>query len=323
MIFCRNDWRYKMPKTTILFMGTPEFALPSLEKLVRNDYEIAAVVTQPDRPKGRGKQLVAPSVKVAAERYNIPVLQPPKIKDPAFLETLKQLRPDLIVVAAFGQILPKDVLDFPPLGCINVHPSLLPRYRGAAPLNWTLIYGERRTGVTIMYMDEGLDTGDILLQEETPVAPEETFGHLHDRLALMGADLLLQTIQLLEAHQASRRPQENSLSCYAPMLKKEDGLIRWEAEVSTIVNRIRGLSPTPAAYTFLDGKTLKIFGAAGAEAPVSGQPGRIGKLTADGLQVTAKNGYVLLKDIQMENRKRMNVSDFLRGYKLSPDTVLG
>jgi len=312
-----------MPKPTILFMGTPEFALTSLEKLVQKNYDIVAVVTQPDRPKGRGKQLVAPPVKGAAERYNIPVLQPPRVKDPSFLETLKQLSPDLIVVAAFGQILPKNVLDFPPLGCINVHPSLLPRYRGAAPINWTLIHGETRTGVTIMYMDEGLDTGDILLQEETPIDPEETFGQLHDRLATLGADLLLQAIQLLEAHQAPRRSQENSLSCYAPMLKKEDGLIRWEEEVSTIVNRIRGLSPTPAAYTFLDGKALKIFAAAGIEKPVSGQPGRIGKLTNDGLQVTAKNGYVTLKDIQMENRKRMNVSDFLRGYKLSPDTVLG
>jgi len=278
-----------MPKPTILFMGTPEFALTSLEKLVQKNYDIVAVVTQPDRPKGRGKQLVAPPVKGAAERYNIPVLQPPRVKDPSFLETLKQLSPDLIVVAAFGQILPKNVLDFPPLGCINVHPSLLPRYRGAAPINWTLIHGETRTGVTIMYMDEGLDTGDILLQEETPVDPEETFGQLHDRLAPLGADLLIQAIQLLEAHQAPRRPQENSLSCYAPMLKKEDGLIRWDEEVSTIVNRIRGLSPSPCAYTFLDGKALKIFAAAGIEEPVSGQPGRIGKLTNDGLQVTAKN----------------------------------
>jgi len=312
-----------MPKPTILFMGTPEFALTSLEKLVQKNYDIVAVVTQPDRPKGRGKQLVAPPVKGAAERYNIPVLQPPRVKDPSFLETLKQLSPDLIVVAAFGQILPKNVLDFPPLGCINVHPSLLPRYRGAAPINWTLIHGETRTGVTIMYMDEGLDTGDILLQEETPIDPEETFGQLHDRLATLGADLLLQAIQLLEAHQAPRRSQGNSLSCYAPMLKKEDGLIRWDEEVSTIVNRIRGLSPSPCAYTFLDGKALKIFAAAGIEEPVSGQPGRIGKLTNDGLQVTAKNGYLMMKDIQMENRKRMNVSDFLRGYKLSPDTVLG
>jgi methionyl-tRNA formyltransferase len=312
-----------MPKPTILFMGTPEFALPSLEKLVEKNYEIVAVVTQPDRPKGRGKQLVAPPVKGAAERYHIPVLQPPRVKDPSFLETLKQFLPDLIVVAAFGQILPKEVLNFPPLGCINVHPSLLPKYRGAAPLNWTLIHGETRTGVTIMYMDEGLDTGDILLQEETPIDPEETFGHLHDRLSTLGADLLLQAIGLLEVDEAPRRPQGNSLSCYAPMLKKEDGLIRWDEEVSTIVNRIRGLSPAPCAYTFLDGKTLKIFAATGTEEPVSGQPGRLGDLTNQGLQVTAKNGFVTLKDIQMENRKRMSVSDFIRGYKLSPDTVLG
>jgi len=312
-----------MAKISILFMGTPEFALPSLEILVRNGYPIAAVVTQPDRPKGRGKQLVAPPVKIAATSYQIPVLQPPGIKDPAFLEILEKISPDLIVVAAFGQILPKTVLDFPPLGCINVHPSLLPRYRGAAPINWTLIHGETRTGVTIMYMDEGLDTGDILLQEETPIPPEENFGILHDRLSNLGADLLLRAVRLLEAHQAPRNPQEDSLSSYAPMLKKEDGLIRWSEEVSTIANRIRGLSPAPGAYTFLNGKTLKIFAAAGIEQSVPGQPGEVGKLTDQGLQVTAGNGYVVLQDIQMENRKRMNVSDFLRGHKLSTGTVLG
>ena len=304
-------------------MGTPKFALPSLEILVRNSYPVAAVVTQPDRPKGRGKQLVAPPVKMAAISYNIPVLQPPRIKDSSFLEILERISPDIIVVAAFGQILPKAVLDFPPLGCINVHPSLLPKYRGAAPINWTLIHGEAGTGVTIMYMDEGLDTGDILLQEETDIAPDETFGHLHDRLANLGADLLLKVVQMLEAGQASRKPQDNSRSSYAPMLKKEDGLIYWNKEVSTIVNRIRGLSPSPGAYTFLDGKTLKIFAATGTEQPVSGQPGQLGNLTDLGLQVTARNGYVYLKDIQMENRKRMDVSDFLRGYKLSPGTVLG
>jgi len=312
-----------MRKTTILFMGTPEFALPSLEKLIKNEYPVVAVVTQPDRPKGRGKQLVAPAVKIAAASYNIPVLQPARIKDPSFLETLKRISPDMIVVAAFGQILPKAILDFPPLGCINVHPSLLPKYRGAAPINWALIQGETRTGVTIMYMDEGLDTGDILLQEETPINPDETFGHLHDRLSTLGADLLLNTIQLLETNQAPRKPQENSPSSYAPMLKKEDGLIRWNEDVSSIVNRIRGLSPSPGAYTFLDGKTLKIFVAAGTEQAASGQPGQLGALTDQGLQVTAGNGYIYLKDIQMENRKRMNVSDFLRGYKLTPGTVLG
>ncbi|SEM06542.1 methionyl-tRNA formyltransferase [Syntrophus gentianae] len=312
-----------MPKPTLMFMGTPEFALPSLEKLVEKQFEIVAVVTQPDRPKGRGKQLMPPPVKEVAIRYDIPVLQPQRVKEPSFMETLKTFSPDLIVVAAFGQILPREVLNFPPLGCINVHPSLLPKYRGAAPLNWTLINGETNTGVTIMYMDEGLDTGDILLQEATPVDPEETFGHLHDRLAALGADLLISAIALLEAHQAPRRPQEDSLSSYAPMLKKEDGLIRWDAEVSTIVNRIRGLSPAPCAYTFLDGKTLKIFAATGIEGPVSTQPGRVGDVTKEGLQVTAKNGYVLLTDIQMENRKRMIASDFLRGYKLSPDTILG
>ncbi len=313
-----------MPKPSILFMGTPDFALPSLEKLIRNGYRPAAVVTQPDRPKGRGKQLLAPPVKTAALSYGIPVLQPPGVKDPAFLEALKSLSSDLIVVAAFGQILPKAVLESPPLGCINVHPSLLPKYRGAAPINWTLINGENRTGVTIMYMDEGLDTGDILLQEETPIDPEETFGRLHDRLATLGADLLLQAIQLLERGQAPRRPQGDAPSSYAPMLKKEDGLIHWEEEVSLIANRIRGLSPLPAAYTFLDGKSLKIFAAVGSEVePVTAKPGQVGKLTERGLPVTAKNGYVYLKDIQLENRKRMNISDFLRGYKLSPDTILG
>lgn len=312
-----------MPKPKLMFMGTPDFALPSLEKLISSGYPIVAVVTQPDRPKGRGKQLLAPPVKAVAITHNILVLQPTRIKDSSFLETLKELSPDIIVVAAFGQILPKEVLNFPQLGCINVHPSLLPKYRGAAPINWTLIRGETRTGVTIMYMDEGLDTGDILLQEETPVGPDETFGLLHDRLSIMGADLLLKAVQLLEAKQASRIPQDNSLFTYAPMLKKEDGLINWNEDVKTIVNLIRGLSPSPGAYTFLDGKSLKIFAATGTEQFVSGQPGLLGNLNEQGLQVTAGNGYVYLQDVQMENRKRMNIADFLRGYKISPDKVLG
>jgi methionyl-tRNA formyltransferase len=312
-----------MQKAKILFMGTPDFALPSLEKLISNGYPIVAAVTQPDRPKGRGKQLVAPPVKIAATTHNIPVLQPGRVKDPSFLEILKEIAPDMIVVAAFGQILPKTLLDLPSLGCINVHPSLLPKYRGAAPINWTLIRGEIRTGVTIMYMDEGLDTGDILLQEETPVAPDETFGLLHDRLSIMGAEILLKAVQLLEANQAPRRPQGNSLSTYAPMLKKEDGLIHWDEGVTSIVNLIRGLSPSPGAYTFLDGKTLKIFAATATEQPVSGQPGQLEKLSDSGMQVTAGNGYVYLQDVQMENRKRMNIADFLRGYKISPGKILG
>jgi methionyl-tRNA formyltransferase len=226
-------------------------------------------------------------------------------------------------VAAFGQILPKDILEGPPWGCINVHPSLLPKYRGAAPMNWTLINGEIITGVTIMSVNEGVDTGDILLQEETSVAPDETYDLLHDRLAKMGADLLLRTLQDMEAGRVQRRPQDNALATYAPRLKKEDGLIRWQNKARDITCLVHGLSSTPGAYTFLNEKTLRIFMATAEETAVTDAAGTVGPLSEKGLRVSTGDGYVYIRDLQLEGKKRMPVQDFLRGFRLPESTRLG
>ena len=310
-------------KARILFMGTPDFAVPSLENLLQNGYPVIGVVTQPDRPKGRGRQPAAPPVKQSAEKSGLTVLQPERVRSDAFLDIFRTMVPDLVVVAAFGQILPREILDTPPLGCINVHPSLLPRHRGAAPMNWTLIHGDAWTGVTIMFMNEGVDTGDMLLQEKTPVAPEETYDHLHDRLAGLGADLLLRTVHQIETGTAVRTPQEDHLATYAPRLKKEDGLIRWQDKAFPITRLIRGLSATPGAYTFLEGKMLKVFMAVAEETPVADGAGTIGPLTDRGLPVAAGDGYVYLRDIQLEGKKRMSIKDFTRGYRLAAGTRLG
>jgi methionyl-tRNA formyltransferase len=312
-----------MTKSKIVFMGTPEFAIPSLDILIRNDYSIASVVTQPDRPKGRGRVLVPSPVKCLAEQHKLPVLQPERVKNQDFVDSLKSLSPDLVVVSAYGQILPKTIIEIPKMGCINVHPSLLPKYRGAAPMNWTLIRGETQTGVTIMLMDEGMDTGDILTQEETAIGPEETFGELHDRLAVKGAKLLLKTIEMIISGTVKRTPQDPARATYAPRLNKEDGLIRWDADVNQIVNLVRGLSPLPCAYTFVKGKMLKIFSATAAEIFVAETPGTVGKATDKGLPVAGRNGYVFLREVQMENKNRMSVHDFLRGIRLSPGDTLG
>ncbi|MGC9975462.1 MAG: methionyl-tRNA formyltransferase [Syntrophales bacterium] len=312
-----------MTKAKIAFMGTPEFAVPSLDGLVRNDYTIVTVVTQPDRPKGRGRIPAEPPIKVFAKKYGLPVVQPERLKNKDFFDYFSDLRPDLAVVAAFGQILPREILEIPRMGCINVHPSLLPKYRGAAPINWALIRGEVKTGITIMLMDEGMDTGDIMTQEETIIDPMETFGMLNNRLAHMGARLLLTTIDIMMGGNCARRHQDASLATYAPRLTKQDGLIRWDADVRQIANLVRGLSPAPGAYTFYKEKTLKIFSAVGEEIPSPGSPGRIGIVTGKGLPVAARNGYVYLREVQLENKKRLSIMDFLRGSRMAPGDTLG
>lgn len=309
-------------KPRILFMGTPAFALPAMEML-HSRYPIVAVVTQPDRPRGRGQKTLASPVKLLAQQFGLPVLQPSRVKDPSFLDTLDQFKPDMIVVAAFGQILPKSVIDYPRFGCLNIHPSLLPKYRGAAPLNWSIIRGETKTGATIMLMDEGMDSGDILIQEETPLDDDETYGHLHDRLSKLGANLLLRTIGPVVDGSASRRPQDKNGVTFAPRVTRETGRINWGNNTINIVNLIRGLSPTPAAYTSLDGKTLKVFSAARQPADMIKQPGAISTPAAAGLPVAAADGYVILKDVQLAGKKRMLIDDFLRGYHLPPGSILG
>ena len=240
-------------------MGTPQFACPTLQRLIDRGDEIPAVVTQPDRPKGRGQKSVPPPVKELAERHGLPVLQPIKVRAPEFIESVREMNPDVVVVVAFGQILPKALLEIPRYGCINVHASLLPRYRGAAPLNWCVINGEIETGVTTMLMDVGLDTGDMLLKKATPIDPDEDTSSLHDRLSLIGAALLNETLDLLVQGKLVPEKQDEALSCYAPMLKKEDGLIDWTRDARTIRNLVRGMSPWPGAFTYLDGKLVKVY----------------------------------------------------------------
>lgn len=311
-----------MAKPRILFMGTPDFALPALRLLHEHHYPIIGVVCQPDRPKGRGLKEVAPPVKVLAQEFALTVYQPQKVKDPSFMELLQKLAPEMIVVAAFGQILPKTVIDYPKLGCLNIHPSLLPKYRGAAPLNWQIINGEAKTGVTIMLMDEGMDSGDILLQEETDLDANETYGELHDRLANLGATLLIKTIEQIIEGTIQRQRQDASAMTLAPRLTKETGRINWNDEASAIINLIRGLSPSPAAYTMLDGLPLKVFKAEIQPGNINQPPGTIGEAGAAGLPVATSDGYVILKDIQLAGKKRMLIADFLRGYRLKPETIL-
>jgi methionyl-tRNA formyltransferase len=258
-----------------------------------------------------------------ADDLGLTVFQPDKVRHPSFLATVRDLAPDLVAVAAFGQILPKEIILGPGLGCINIHPSLLPKYRGAAPINWALIRGEEKTGVTIMRMDEGVDSGAILLQEETPIGPTETYGMLHDRLAKTGADLLLIALAMLQADTLQPKPQDDRLATTAPRLIREDGLIRWEKEYRSIVSLIRGLSPAPCAYTYLAGKQLKVFMAAAETEPVTEAPGTVVGETAAGLRVAAGSGYVLLQELQLEGKKRLAFNDFLRGVRIAPGQVLG
>lgn len=242
----------------IVFMGTPEFAQASLQKLIGTGHNIVGVFTQPDKPKGRGYKLVAPPVKELALEHNIPVYQPEKMKDGTALSILKELNPDLIAVVAYGRILPKDILELPKYGCINVHGSLLPKYRGAGPIQWSVIDGEPVTGVTTMYMGEGLDTGDMILKKETPIGENETYGELHDRLKEIGAEALVETIALIEQGKAPREKQDDSLSSYAPMLDKKIAKLDFNKPAQQLHNLIRGLSPWPVAHTTVGGKLLKV-----------------------------------------------------------------
>jgi len=306
----------------ILFMGTPDFALPALQSLYDRGYPLVGVVTQPDRPKGRGLKDVAPPVKILADKLGLPVFQPASTKDPSFMKLLSELNPEMIVVVAFGQILPKSVIDYPPRYCLNIHPSLLPKYRGAAPMNWAIIRGETKTGVTIMVMDEGMDSGDILLQEETPIGKAETFGELHDRLAQRGADLLIKTIEQITAGTVKRMSQNASAATFAPRLKKDMCKINWNSKCSDIVNLIRGLNPSPAAFTFWNGQNLKIFAAEARPGRVDHPPATIAGVCAAGLPVAAADGYVVLKDVQLSGKKRMPITDFLRGHRINEGSVL-
>lgn len=304
----------------IIFMGTPDFACPTLQKLIERGENIIAVVTQPDRPKGRGQKLMSPPVKELGEKNGIPVYQPQKVRDPEFVEIIRILKPDVIVVVAFGQILPKALLDIPSHGCINVHASLLPRYRGAAPLNWCIINGESETGVTTMLMDVGLDTGDILLVQKTLLDENEDILSLHDRMATMGADLLAETLDRLAEGVLVAQPQNNGDNCYAPMLKKEDGIINWDMDARTIHNLVRGLTVWPGACTFIDGQTLKIFRTTVGEGV--GEPGAVLQATKGNFEVACGVGSLFLHELQLAGKKRLDCTSFLAGCPVSVGITL-
>lgn len=305
-----------MPALRILFMGTPQFACPTLQMLVDRSENVIAVVTQPDRPKGRGQQLQFPPVKELALSHNIPVMQPVKVRAPEAVAAIRELEPDLIIVVAFGQILPKALLDIPRYGCINIHASLLPRYRGAAPLNWCIINGERETGITTMLMDVGLDTGDMLLKKTTAITPEDDAASLHDRLSLLGAETMAETLELLLAGELRPEKQDDSLSCYAPMLKKELGEINWNSPTEKIINLVRGVTPWPGAYTKIDGKVVKIHKVHAGSG--RGNPGEVLNSGKTGIEAATKDGSIIIEELQLEGKKRLKAAEFLAGCRVEP-----
>lgn len=300
-----------------VFMGTPEFAVPSLEALLAAEVDLRGVYTQPDRPAGRGRKMQQSPVKQVAEEAGVPVFQPQKLRAEGVVEELRKLHPELIVVAAYGQILPKAVLELPKCGCINVHASLLPRHRGAAPIQKAILDGDTVSGITTMLMDEGLDTGDMLVKRSLPIGADETAGELHDRLARLGRDVLEETLARFCAGTLHPQPQDDSQSTYAPMLKKEDGLIHWQQPALEVHNRIRGLDPWPGAFTYWQGETLKLF-CSRLDRHCSGSPGQVLAASAEGIQVACGEGAVRILELQRAGYKRLPVADFLRGAELPP-----
>ena len=305
----------------IIFMGTPEFAAPAIDSLIDAGHEIAAVFSQPDKPKGRGYAMTPPPVKVKAMEHNIPVYQPKSMRDGEALKIFREIKPDVGVVIAYGKILPQEILDAPKYGCINVHASLLPKYRGAAPIQWSVIDGESKTGVTTMQMDAGLDTGDMLLRSETDIAPDETAGDLHDRLSAMGAELIVKTLDALARGELKPEKQDDSGTCYAKMLTKELCAVDWSRSAREIHNQIRGLSPWPVATAVLEGRKLKLHRS--AVSPIEAAEGKCGEIIClEPLTVKCGSGAVELLEIQAEGKKRMTAEDYLRGHKIEKGTVL-
>lgn len=307
----------------IVFMGTPEFAVPCLQKIIDEGHEVLAVVTQPDKPKGRGKKLAMPPVKELALKYDIDVYQPVKAREESFVEKLKEINPELIVVVAFGQILPKSILDIPKFGCVNVHASLLPKYRGAAPLNWVIINGEEKTGVTTMYMDVGLDTGDMILKSEIPLDDEITAGELHDKMMVQGAEVLKDTIDLISKGEAPREKQNDEETCYSPIMDKSLGNIDWSKSATDIHNLIRGVNPWPSAYTTYDKQTMKIWKTKVLDKSSEKTPGTIINVDKNGIEVSTGDKALQISEIQMSGKKRMIVSEYIKGNDISTGIVLG
>ena len=306
----------------IVFMGTPDFSVNALENIVKAGHDVVGVITQPDKPKGRGGKMQYTPVKEKALELGLDVYQPQRVKETEFIEKLKEMNPDAIVVIAFGQILPKAILDMPKYGCINVHASLLPKYRGAAPIQWSVIDGEKETGVTTMYMNEGLDTGDIIDKVVVPIDKKETGGSLFDKLAIEGGKLILKTLIELENGTAVRTPQDDSKSNYAGMINKQLGKIDFNKSANEIERLIRGLSPWPSAYTKMDGKTLKIWDADVDDSENDSAPGTITEVGKDFIRVATGKGSLKILELQLEGKKRMKTRDFLNGAKI-PDRMEG
>ena len=308
----------------LVFMGTPDFASASLEALLRSNDSVVGIVTQPDRPKGRGHTLTPSPVKLLAQRAQVPLLQPLKMKDPEFLHALAGWKPDLIVVSAFGRILPPAILSLPPHGCINVHGSLLPKYRGAGPIQWAIMNGEKETGITTMLMDVGMDTGAMLLQEAIPIMPDDTAGTLSPRLAELGGRLLAETIVRLKAGTLVPQPQDSSRATLAPLLKKEDGAIDWTLPAIVLANRVRGLSPWPGAYTTVAGSdSWRIWRALALPGPVTTTPGVIVAITREAIHVATGDGVLAVMELQPANNRRMAVSQYLAGHPIAVGLPLG
>ncbi|MEL7564483.1 MAG: methionyl-tRNA formyltransferase [Dehalobacterium sp.] len=308
----------------VIFMGSPDFALPCLDKLLVSPYEVVAVVTQPDRPKGRGNQLTFTPVKERALEKGIDVYQPGNINRPDFVRELKALAPDVMVVVAFGQILKTDLLALPPLGCINVHASILPKYRGAAPIHWAVINGESETGVTTMYMDAGLDTGDMILKRTVPIGDQETTGILHDKLAEAGGELLLESLDLMIKNQAPREPQDSNQATYAPLLLREHELIDWTQNVRQVHNLVRGMNPWPGAYTNFNNNPVKIWETRVSEEESQGVPGTfIGLVNEKGIKIQCGKGSIWISLLQPQGKRTMPGDAWARGARLEKGCVLG
>ncbi len=307
----------------IIFMGTPEFAVASLQALLDSRHEVVAVVTQPDRPRGRGRKLTAPPIKTLAQKAGLPVLQPTAIRTAEFRKELAGYQADVFAVTAYGRILPGPLLNIPPMGTINVHGSLLPKYRGAAPVQWAILNGETEAGITIMQMDEGLDTGDILLPGAIPIAADDTAATLAQKLAELGGRLLVEALDKLQRGELKAQPQDEKLATEAPPLTKEQGQIDWFEPALAISCRIRGLDPWPTAYTFLNGKRLRLFKPEIVSHPDTKEPGTICKADKNGLLIATGQEYLCIKEVQLEGSKRMAVGPFLQGHKLEPGIRLG
>lgn len=306
----------------VIFMGTPDFSVGTLEALVQAGHEVVLAVTQPDRPKGRGGKMQYTPVKEKALEYDIPVFQPVKVREKSCVEKLDSYKADVMVVVAFGQILPREILELTPYGCINVHASLLPKYRGAAPIQWSIIDGETVTGVTTMQMDEGLDTGDMLLKTEVPLEPDETGGSLHDKLSAAGAKLCVETLKALEEKTVTPEKQGETPTKYARMLGKELGKIDWTKDAASIERLVRGLNPWPSAYTSWEGKTMKIWSAEVVDRECKAPCGTVAEVTKTDFSVQTGKGLLKVTELQIPGKKRMAADAFLRGYKMETGTLL-